>query len=152
MYRDTVRSYHAYLDEWLGRLLALRGPGTAVMVLSDHGAGVGDDPDTPGNHDHGPPGMILLAGPGIRPSARIEGATLYDVMPTMAALLGLPLARDLPGAVLEQAFCPGVWNEEEHPAVATYTPEPEFRPIAARPQELQEELLKQLEALGYVDD
>jgi hypothetical protein len=151
LYRDTVDEYYRYLDEWLGRLLALRDPQTAVMVLSDHGAGAGPDPDTPGNHDHGPPGMIVLAGPGIRSGARVEGATLYDVLPTIAALLGLPRARDLPGRALDQALCPGAWSPERQPEVATYTPEPEFRPPAARPSALQDDLLKQLEALGYLD-
>lgn len=152
LYRNTVREVYAYLDEWLGRLLALRSPDTAVVVLSDHGAGIGDDPDTPGDHDHGPPGMIVLAGPGIRPGAHVEGASLYDVMPTIAALLGLPLAGDLPGEVLDQALCPGAWSAEDHPKVATYTPEPEFRPPAVRPEALQQDLLDQLEALGYLDD
>ncbi|HVS15665.1 MAG TPA: alkaline phosphatase family protein [Thermoanaerobaculia bacterium] len=152
LYRDTVSEYYRYLDEWLGRLLALRDPRTAVIVLSDHGAGAGPDPDTPGNHDDGPPGMIVLAGPGIRSGARVEGATLYDVLPTMAALLGLPRARDLPGQVLEGALCPGAWIPARQPEVASYTPEPEFRPPAARPEALQDDLLKQLEALGYIDD
>lgn len=152
LYRDTVREYYRYLDEWLGRLMALRGPGTAMIVLSDHGTGSGDDPETPGNHDDGPPGMIVLSGPGIRSGARVEGASLYDVMPTLAALLGLPQARDLPGAAIEDAFCPGAWSSGSSAFVDTYTPEAEFRPPAARPAELQDELLKQLEALGYLDE
>ena len=48
--------------------------------------------------------MLLLAGPGIKNDATIPGATLLDITPTVLALFGLPVGRDMEGKVLVNAF------------------------------------------------
>jgi hypothetical protein len=48
-------------------------------------------------------GSITLAGSSIRPLPELEIDPL-DVVPTAAVLLGIPLARDLPGHVLLEAI------------------------------------------------
>ncbi len=37
-YRQAIRNYYLFLDEWLGRLVARLDAGTDIMVVSDHGA------------------------------------------------------------------------------------------------------------------
>jgi hypothetical protein len=150
VYRDTVRELYRYLDEELGRLLALLPPDAAVMVLSDHGVGPGDDPEIPGYHDDGPPGMLVLHGPGVRAGRRIEGASLYDVLPTLLASLGLPIADDLRGSVLEQAFCPGALPPVRR--VPSYEDGTRYVPARPATTRLQRDVLDQLESLGYVED
>ena len=55
--------------------------------------------------DHRDEGLIFLAGAGIRPGATFAAnASVYDVMPTALAILGLPIARDMPGRVLNEVF------------------------------------------------
>lgn len=150
LYRDIVAEMYVYLDEWLGRLIAAAGEDTAVLLLSDHGFAADDDPEIPGFHDEAPPGVLVMRGPGIRPGARLEGATLYDVLPTLMAALGLPVAEDLEGRVLDEAFCPGVESVRSPPRVATYGSAESYAPTIVRPPALEQELLDQLESLGYL--
>ncbi len=53
---------------------------------------------------HHAEGIILLAGPGIRPGAGIADADLYDVAPTLLTAMGIPPSRDMVGRVLAEAF------------------------------------------------
>jgi hypothetical protein len=55
-----------------------------------------------GAHDE--EGIAILAGPMIRPAAKLEGCSILDVMPTALAILNLPLARDMQGRVWWEAL------------------------------------------------
>lgn len=48
-------------------------------------------------------GFVLLAGPAIKQGARISGARVADVAPTLLYLMDLPLAQDMGGKVLLEA-------------------------------------------------
>jgi hypothetical protein len=146
----TLGAFAAYLDAWLGRLIAEAPPGTAIMVLSDHGFDPVDDCHTPGAHDEAPPGILVLAGPGVRPGTRLAGATLYDIFPTLAATLGLPLAEDLPGKPLIGAFYPGLLDPRTIRTVPAYLSGTAWRPEVPAPGEPDPEVEKRLRSLGYV--
>ena len=90
-----------------------------------------------------------MQGPGIRAGQRLEGATIYDIMPTLAALLDLPVARDLPGHVLETALEPAWRQPNPTRRVATYGPRP---PQAAEgtSETLDRRLEDDLRAVGYL--
>jgi predicted AlkP superfamily phosphohydrolase/phosphomutase/tetratricopeptide (TPR) repeat protein len=111
MYKDVVSSGYRMMDLFLARLLALAGPDTTVMVLSDHGfhsdhlrpTMIPDIPAGPAAQ-HRPLGMLTMAGPGIVRDERIYGVTLLDIAPTVLSLFGLPAAQDMPGRVLVEAF------------------------------------------------
>jgi hypothetical protein len=118
-YHDVIRLAHAWVDDAIGRLLAAVPEDAEILVLSDHGfyavnhAGA-FDPEAgarslnSGDHQEGPPGVFVAAGPafrtapsGIPPAGewpRVGG--VLDVFPTLARLLGLPRAEDRPGRVL----------------------------------------------------
>jgi len=53
---------------------------------------------------HSMEGVLLLRGPHVRPRHEISGATLLDVTPTILALLGRPVGRDMDGRVLTDAI------------------------------------------------
>lgn len=150
MYAKTVESFYIYMDEWLGRFLMHRGEDTGVLLLSDHGVGPGEDPKVPGYHDDAPPGMVVWNGPGIRPDHRLEGATVYDILPTLMASMGLPVAEDLDGKVLGDVFCPGAWDAAAQPRVASYHEGDFYVPDVAKPSQLSNDLVHQLESLGYI--
>ena len=149
-YADTVQTFYRHMDEWLGRLIALTDEATAVVVLSDHGTGPGSDPDLSGYHDDAPPGILVASGPGIRRGRRVEGATLYDMMPTLMRGLDLPIAEDLPGRVLSEIFCPDFLESNPVDTIGSYRSEA-FVPPIPRPADLDEGVLRQLESLGYLD-
>lgn len=162
-YGGVMDAMYVFHDAMLGRLLELAGPDTCVCILSDHGfqSGAGRPPYQP---HHGPGvaedgadwhrmmGMIVLHGPGIRPGERIHGASLLDVLPTLLAWQGLPVAQDMPGGVMLRAFDPAPavtkvpsWDAVVAPQAAGETPRLED----AREHFL---LLRQLAALGYMPE
>jgi predicted AlkP superfamily phosphohydrolase/phosphomutase len=53
--------------------------------------------------DHRPDGVIFIAGPGIQPRQRIS-ASVIDIVPTILALMELPLPSTLDGIVIKDAF------------------------------------------------
>ncbi len=153
----VVAAYWSRQDQLLGRLLERRGPRTTVILVSDHGFRWGDERlkeeefrlET-ADRDHLPEGIILVHGPGVRAGARIEGADHYDIAPTILHLLGLPLADDMPGAILA-----GPWGEgRPEPAagrVATHETGEWRRAQAAQADpQLAAGMERALRSLGYI--
>jgi predicted AlkP superfamily phosphohydrolase/phosphomutase/tetratricopeptide (TPR) repeat protein len=105
--KGVMNAIYEFHDQMLGRLLELAGPQAHVMIVSDHGFLNGATRPTavvdPAQW-HREHGMFLLAGPGIKQDANLLGATLLDITPTVLALYGLPVGRDMEGKVLVNAF------------------------------------------------
>jgi predicted AlkP superfamily phosphohydrolase/phosphomutase len=107
MLGEVVPNYYEYVDELLGEVLSFVEEDSRVMVVSDHGffghrrssnglsVGVGM------HREHG---ILLMQGPGLRQGARIERAEVKDIMPTILVMSGVPIANDLDGHVLGEAF------------------------------------------------
>jgi predicted AlkP superfamily phosphohydrolase/phosphomutase len=104
----TLRAYYEYLDEMLGALVDLVGDGGTVAVVSDHGyAGLKlDERGDPGIgvKMHSEAGLLILVGPGVRPGARVERATLLDVAPTVMAAAGIDAPAGLDGRALKEVL------------------------------------------------
>lgn len=107
---DPVSAY-LEIDRWLGRLLAT-APFDYVVLASDHGMTRSRSTSgLPGSHGIGSPeahvGIFSITGPGVRPGTRLDDVDVLDVAPTVAYALGLPVASDLDGRVVEEAFGEG---------------------------------------------
>jgi len=112
-YGRVLARYASLLGQWVSDLAPEPREGEVLVVLSAHGlepsplwrrllgALVGADVGS-ASHAAGPPGFFLAVGDGIRPGARIEGASVLDVEPTLLYLMGLPVARDMEGRVLTE--------------------------------------------------
>src|SRR5262249_39775800 len=123
---------------------------TGVMVLSDHGMDPLDSVIEPGDHNEAPPGVLVLSGPGLKRGHRLEAATIYDVLPTLAASAGLPVARDLEGRILADAFAPNVLRPEAVRYVTSYDSGPRYVPQVDLGAELHGEVERELRGLGYI--
>ena len=104
----NVASPYLEIDAWLGELFA-KVHYDYVMIASDHAMTRGNDPrELPGQHGPNNPaahkGVFALSGPGVRAGARLTDVDVFDPAPTLAWLLGLPVAEDLPGRVLLDGF------------------------------------------------
>jgi predicted AlkP superfamily phosphohydrolase/phosphomutase len=55
---------------------------------------------------HRPEGLLILAGPGVRAGARLEGASILDLVPTILHALDVAVPQGLDGRVLAEAFDP----------------------------------------------
>ncbi len=154
--RTAVRRYHVAVDRWIGRLVEACPPQEcAVLVVSDHGFKWGDDRPRQFSGTaaataalwHRTLGIWVLAGAGVEGRGRVdEPASVFDVAPTVAALLGLPAGDDWRGAPLPGAPAPA----GEAVPWPTLVPPDSYRPqVAAAPP--SEEYVAQLKALGYLE-
>jgi tetratricopeptide (TPR) repeat protein len=158
LYQGVVIAGYRYHDMMLGRLLHLAGPETTVILVSDHGfhpdhlrpKGIPKEPAGPAV-EHRNLGVIAMCGPGIRRDERIYGASLLDVTPTVLALFGLPVGRDMDGRVLINAF--ETPNEPEViPSWEAVDGDSGMLPEAGTDDPWAEQaVMDQLVALGYVE-
>lgn len=140
-----VPDYYAYLDEVVGRVRRVVGPDTTLIVVSDHGFQSSTTwPLIEGQHR----GVAVFAavGPRVIPGtgARIH---VFDVAPTIYALLGMPAADDMPGEVRTDLF-----KVVELPRVATRTLGRGDIAVGSGTGAGDEALKGQLQALGYLDE
>jgi hypothetical protein len=93
--------------------------------------------------DHLSYGLFFVAGANVNSGATIDAPSVYDIMPNALALLGMPVAKDMPGRVWQEAYrtAPVVR------LVDTYGRERKpFTPVAPTDEELE-----RLRSLGYIN-
>jgi len=158
-YGGALPEFYEYADELLGELLARADDDTLVLLVSDHGFFTGEArPESdPADFATGAPqwhrlhGVIVGDGPGVEPG-RVEGASIYDLAPSVLAALGLPVPEDLPGEVLRPLLPRAARGRAiGGDRLASYEVLPRPRPRAERLAAADsEERLRELVALGYV--
>lgn len=146
--RFTLEAYRE-ADAALGEILAAREWGN-VVVLSDHGFALEGNSRRPQRfaHTSGPPGIFLGAGPAFR-KGRFDGLSVYDLMPLLLYLRGLPVADDLEGKFRTDLL------DAEYLALQPplSVPSLEFVPVVpqvSRASRSDAEILDELRALGYI--
>jgi predicted AlkP superfamily phosphohydrolase/phosphomutase len=58
--------------------------------------------DYPVHAYHEPEGIFFITGPGIKPAQKISNIHIYDIIPTILHLFGIPLNEDFDGQVIHQ--------------------------------------------------
>jgi len=143
----ALRAYYEYTDALIGLLMARYGPEDLVMVVSDHGfeAGVGLQFLT-GMHegDASLDGVIFARGRDIGSGVHVIQVSVADITPTILAWFGLPIAEDMDG---KRA---GFLATPPTDTIASYETSPVER-LSVTPSGAEEEMLDQLEALGYFE-
>ena len=99
----------AILGQWMRRA---REDGAVLLVTSDHGFKWGDDrPCARSSNEwttaafwHRPDGIFAAWGEGVVPGRDREHPTVFDVAPTVLALLGLPADVRMAGHPIREAF------------------------------------------------
>lgn len=151
--RTLVEGTYRYVDTFLAEILDVLPPDAWLIVASDHGsepAGSAGDPNRaarPGEHSMKAKGVLFLRGPGVRRGATLDQASVYDLMPTMAWLLDLPISSQLPGKPLTAAFDEAFVRAKPMRKVDSYGIRPQ-EPLLPSPED--EEMLKSLRNLGYI--
>jgi predicted AlkP superfamily phosphohydrolase/phosphomutase/tetratricopeptide (TPR) repeat protein len=169
-FKDAVGEFYRHQDKVLGEIMERAGKDTTTIVLSDHGFASGEGRPTdvkpfiegkPGLW-HDLVGIFAASGPGIR-RGEIPAVTLYDILPTVLYLLGLPVAEDMSGKVLESGLDPAFLAAHPITHVPSYEPLPTEGHAAAAPEgaggaeaaeaspgEANDEMVEQLRSLGYI--
>jgi predicted AlkP superfamily phosphohydrolase/phosphomutase len=152
-YGDVIARYYEFQDALLARFLDALGGDVSVILVSDHGfqPRLDPDPNRPeltGMHDL--KGVFIASGPAFRAGGYFEGATILDVAPTALAVMGLPVAEDMDGRVLEDVMRP------EHLERYPVTTVPSYEPILGRERgeigsSMDDSIKEQLRSLGYIE-
>ena len=155
-YKGTVDEYYALVDRLIGQWMRrAEEDGATLIVNSDHGFKWGDDRScergslNPGTAAfwHRLDGVFAAWGARVQRSTERGKASVYDVEPTVAALLGLPVDRRARGAPVRAAF-----RDLAAPARKDLVAEVPVRRLAAEQMSEKEasEYAKKLMALGYL--
>lgn len=171
------RAYERF-DTVLGELMAEIPDQANVFVISDHGMrakhvdlrfddlAAGEAEKESGGHGGGPPGLIVAAGPAILQAADPESirglarddlralGDVLDITPTVLALRGLPIGRDMDGSIMHQLLAPDFRQALSPELIPTHDTS-EWLAAQGRRARTEnphlEERLDQLRSLGYLD-
>ena len=148
---SVVPQAYRYADESLGGVMARVRPGDTLLVMSDHGFGYQEKDGAYGHRFGTPPGMLFLWGGEFQSGKRIEGATVYDVLPVLLRVCGFPQAQDMPGRCPEELLTDEF--RRTHPPL---TPIKSYGDrVAGGSYQLSDDVGKELQqhlrGLGYID-
>jgi predicted AlkP superfamily pyrophosphatase or phosphodiesterase len=160
-YGKAIDEYYVFMDEVLGRYLDLYDPSQlTVVIVSDHGheANRHYDPGSEnhfdrvcsGTHDEAPDGVIILSGKDVRQGAKLKKPNVFDVTPTVLALMGIPVGEDMPGRALDEALEPGFLRAHPIRTVPTHSAGRKFNLLPVK-SAIGDELKKKLEGIGYIE-
>ena len=114
-YHRAVDEYYAEIDGILGQWMRRAAEdGSTLIVNSDHGFKWSSDrPCEDASLSasmsgiwHRLDGVFAAWGARVRSSPERKTASVFDLVPTLSALLDLPVDRRLPGRILSEAFSP----------------------------------------------
>ena len=156
VYAAAVRPYFVHVDQWLGRLLEKCPLAEyAVLVVSDHGTRWGSDRPRgltgsealTAVYWHSPDAVFVVAGKGVSKVGAVDQRySVYDVAPSVMALLGLPAGAGWQGRPLPGIIKPDIDPVDYRPLI----PAASYRPAAEGEAPADEEHLAMLRALGYL--
>jgi hypothetical protein len=149
----VIEKYYIYLDEVLGQFLQEAGEDATILVISDHGARAitqsdAGSPELSG--DHTIEGIIFCKGPAFRKGFRIPSASIYDFLPTLLYVAGLPPAEDMPGKVLAESMEPQYLRNHPLKRIKSYGARISDQATEEAPTAVDEEIKEELRSLGYI--
>ena len=161
VYVEAVPKYFQVVDRWIGRYLEHYPLSeSAILIVSDHGfkwaegrpRGLSGTAGPTAPLWHETDAAFVVAGRGIERrgsvgSASEPAASVYDVAPTILALLGLPAGTGWTGSVLPGCSAPDLEPIDYLPLV----PPSSYRPrLAGDAVPIDPEFIAKLQSLGYL--
>lgn len=145
-WQELVVESYLRMDARLGVYLDGLGPKECLIVVSDHGWAYDGT-----SHWNRPPGVFLAVGEPFKAGRRLSRreAHVYDVLPTIAQVLGIPLSKELAGAPLIEAFEDDF--EERYPGVSIDAYGDRRQALIPNPSTIDDGHIERLKALGYID-
>jgi predicted AlkP superfamily phosphohydrolase/phosphomutase/Flp pilus assembly protein TadD len=106
-YWPTVANYYSEVDRMIGEWMKVLSDDTTVIIMSAHGfrwdrQRPRAQPDgRSALSDHRNPGVFIAYGSHVVPSRASRTVSLYDIVPTVLSLLGLPPSSEMTGKHIE---------------------------------------------------
>lgn len=158
VFAAAVPKYFEIVDRWIGRFLEACPLDEYVVVLvSDHGFKWGKERPRGLSGTAGPTAplwhaedaVFVIAGPGVERLGRVETrASVYDIAPTISALLGIP-----PDPSWRTSVLPGSPPVTVEPVEwAALVPPASYRLGGGGAAPADPEFMAKLKALGYIGD
>ena len=102
------------------------------------------------NGGHRKMGIFVAAGAPFRTGTTIEGATLYDIAPTLLYLMDQPIPTNLDGQLLSNAMNER-WLQTQPPRFTEEDQDSFSGPAVSMPTKEEDTVMGRLRALGYVE-
>jgi predicted AlkP superfamily phosphohydrolase/phosphomutase len=93
-----------YIDRTPDLIVQTRNWEYMAFGHADFGSNRLVEPITGLSGHHRPDGVLILSGAGVKADAKLEGANILDLTPTILHALGVEVPQDLDGRVLSEAF------------------------------------------------
>ena len=155
IFGQVVPRYYDVSDEILGEVLGWFPPDMQAVIVSDHGFWGPRKSGQKGVHEHSKWGIFLVRSPLYEAGTTFDAIPLYDICPTLMAMLNLPPSDDMPGVILQDGLTglgTRVAARLEDGRIGSYQ---SLSPAQAGGDEVapevSEEIRRQLESLGYID-
>ena len=139
LWEELVGNAWQRMDARVGQAMEELGPEGCLVVVSDHGWAYDGT-----SHYRMPAGSFLAWGAPFAAGMPLKKAHVYDVLPTLMVLLGIPVSEELPGKVLDIFK-----NTPPSTTIPSYGPR---AAMVSVPAEEDEGHIERLKALGYLQD
>jgi Tfp pilus assembly protein PilF len=155
-YWAGVTNYYSEIDRLIGEWMQVLPADTTVIVMSAHGfkwAKTRPHAIPTGGaalSDHRNPGVFIAYGNHVAHSGGTHSLTLYDIVPTVLAILGLPKSSEMPGNVVTWAFQD--ITPVQSVRVVSYSEFLNARPIMTGPSIAPKPYQATLQAIGHLND
>ena len=109
-YWPAVANYYSEVDRLIGEWMKVLSDDTTVIIVSAHGFRWGKTrPRVPplgraALNDHRNPGVFIAYGNHVAASRGNHAISIYDLVPTVLAVLGLPESTEMPGELAPWVF------------------------------------------------
>lgn len=108
--------------------------------------------DNPFSGCHSPGAIIIASGAHIRQNQQINNASVYDIVPTVLYLYGLPLAADMQGKVLRSILDLNLLKNNPVKYIDSYETDKKHLPPKPIRSPADEKIIKErMRSLGYIN-
>jgi predicted AlkP superfamily phosphohydrolase/phosphomutase/Tfp pilus assembly protein PilF len=155
-YWPLVANYYSEIDRLIGEWIGVLSEDTTVIVMSAHGFQWGSNrpralPQSGAAlADHRGSGVFIAYGNHVVPSRTGRAVSVYDIAPSVLAILGLPPSMEMPGKLPDGVFT-GI-QPVEAVKVGSYNEYFGDRPIPTTTRPDPEKYRRALQTIGHVLD